>query len=154
MKSTNKTVAFGIYMFLSMIALFFIMKLFGLEKITELRLLNILIAVFFSNRLAKANLYSDSQRSSYLGNLSSLMLANLIAVFASALGLMIYVTAIDKGFMESVGNGFFLGNDLTLNQVIVAIVLEGSAAAAIISFTLMQYWKNSASKTKEIERKY
>lgn len=151
MKSTNKTVAFGVYMFISMVALFLIMKIFGLEKITELRLLNVLIAVFFSNRLAKYNVFSGSPRASYLGNLSSLMLANLIAVFASAIALMIYVTAIDKGFMDTVGNGFFLGNDLSLNEVIIAIVLEGSAASAIISFTLMQYWKNSDVKTKKIE---
>lgn len=146
MKASNKTLSFGVYMFLSMIALFFLMKLFGLEKITELRLLNILIAVYFSNRLAKFNVFSNSQRSSYLGNLSSLMLANLIAVFASALCLLIFVTAIDKEFMNSVGNGFFLGNNLTIQQVVIAIVLEGSAAAAIISFSLMQYWKNEKVK--------
>ena len=150
MKAKNQTVLFGIYMFISMIALFFIMKLVGLEKVTELRLLNVVIAVFFSNRLAKSNINSDSPRASYLGNLTSLMLANLIAVFASALGLMIYVTAIDKGFMETVGNGFFLGNNLTINQVVIAIVLEGSASAAIISFSLMQYWKNTKVGSSKI----
>ncbi len=148
MKAKNQTVLFGIYMLFSMVALFFIMKLVGLEKVTELRLLNIVIAIFFSNRLAKSNINSNSQRSSYLGNLSSLMLANLIAVFASALGLMIYVTAIDSGFMETVGNGFFLGNNLTINQVVIAILLEGSASAAIISFSLMQYWKNTKVGSK------
>ena len=148
MKAKNQTVLFGIYMFVSMVALFFIMKLVGLEKVTELRLLNIVIAIFFSNRLAKLNVHSDTQRSSYLGNLSSLMLANLIAVFASALGLMIYVTAIDKDLMESIGNGFFLGNDLTINQIAIAILLEGSASAAIVSFSLMQYWKNTKVGSK------
>lgn len=143
MKAKNQTVLFGVYMFISMVALFFIMKLVGLEKITELRLLNIVIAIFFSNRLAKLNVHSDTARSSYLGNLSSLMVANLIAVFASASGLMIYGTAIDKNLMSSIGNGFFLGNDLTINQIAIAVVLEGSAAAAIVSFSLMQYWKNA-----------
>jgi hypothetical protein len=153
MKSTNKTVAFGLYMFLCYVALFFIMKLFGWEVITELRILNIFIAIFFSNRLAKFNVFSNSQRSTYLGNLSSLMVANLIAVLASALGLMIYATAIDKVLMESIGGGFLFGENLTVNQVAVALVLEGSAISAIVSFSLMQYWKNTEAKTKTIERK-
>lgn len=147
MKSSNHTVLIGVYLFFSLVAFFFLMKLFGLEKVSELRLFNIVIAIFFTNRLAKLNLKTESPRSSYLGNLSSLMLANLIAVFASALSLMIYVTAIDVNLMSSIGNGFFLGNDLTINQVVIAIVLEGSASAAIVSFTIMQYWKNVKVKS-------
>ena len=153
MKAKNQTILFGIYMFISMVALFFLMKLVGLEKVTELRLLNIVIAILFSNRLAKNNINSGTQRSSYLGNLSSLMVANLIAVFASALGLMIYGTVIDKGLMDVIGNGFFLGENLTINQVAIAVILEGSASAAIVSFSLMQYWKNTVSNVKSVERK-
>lgn len=147
MKAKNNTILFAVYMFISMVALFFIMKLFGWEKISELRLLNVFIVAFFSYRLAKLNATGESNRSSYLGNLSSLMLANLIAVFASAIALLIYVTAIDKTVLESIGNGFFLGNNLTINQVVIAVVLEGSAVAAIVSFTIMQYWKNTNVKS-------
>lgn len=143
MKAKNNTILFAVYMFISMVTLFFIMKLFGWEKISELRLLNVFIVAFFSYRLAKINATGESNRSSYLGNLSSLMLANLIAVFSSAIALLIYVTAIDKTVMESIGSGFFLGNNLSINQVVIAVVIEGSAVAAIVSFTMMQYWKNA-----------
>ncbi len=148
MKPKNHTVIYGIYMFISMIAFFFLMKLFGWEKITELRLLNVVIVAYFSYRLAKINSFSNTNRASYLGNLSSLMLANLIAVFSTAIALLIYVTAIDHTLMTSIGNGFFLGDNLTINQVVVAIILEGSAVAAIVSFTLMQYWKNEKVKSR------
>ena len=149
MKKRNLTVRFGIYMFLSMAVLFFAMKLVGLEKITELRLLNVLIAAFFSNRLAQVNLIEDSDID-YVSNFGSLFFANLIAVVLSCVGLIFYVNVIDSGFMESLGNGFFLGKNLDINKIAVAVLLEGSAASIIVSFSIMQYWKNVKRKTRKI----
>lgn len=136
-------------MFLSMVALFFLMKLVGLEKITELRLLNVLIAGYFSNRLALNNLIEDAEID-YVSNLGSLLIANLIAVFLSAFSLVIYVKLIDPSMMESLGNGFFLGNNLTIDKIAIAILMEGSAASIIVSFSLMQYWKNVKRRTRTI----
>lgn len=149
MKKRNYTIRFGIYMFLSMVALFFIMKLMGLEKITELRLLNILIAGYFSNRLAQNNLIEDAEID-YVSNLGSLLFANMIAVFLSAISLFFYVKLIDPSFMLSLGNGFFLGNNLTIEKIAIAILMEGAAASIIVSFSLMQYWKNVKRKSRRI----
>ena len=149
MKKRNYTIRFGLYMFLSMVALFFIMKLVGLEKVTELRLLNILIAGYFSNRLAQHNLIEDAEVE-YVSNLGSLLFANLIAVFLSALSLVFYVKLIDPSFMASLGNGFFLGNNLTIEKIAIAILMEGSASAIIVSFSLMQYWKNVKRKSRRV----
>ena len=149
MKKRNYTIRFGIYMFLSMVALFFIMKLVGLEKITELRLLNLLIAGYFSNRLAQNNLIEDAEVD-YVSNLGSLLFANLIAVFLSALSLVLYVKLIDPSFILSLGNGFFLGNNLTIEKIAIAVLMEGTAASIIISFSLMQYWKNVKRRSRRI----
>ncbi len=149
MKKRNYTIRFGIYMFLSMVALFFLMKLVGLEKITELRLLNILIAGYFSNRLAQLNLIEDAEVD-YVNNLGSLLFANLIAVFLSAFSLVLYVKLIDPSMMASLGDGFFLGKHLSIDKIAVAILMEGSAASIIISFSLMQYWKNVKRRTRTI----
>lgn len=149
MKKRNYTIRFGIYMFLSMVALFFLMKLFGLEKITELRLLNVVIAAFFSNRLAQNNLIEDADID-YVSNLGSLLFANHIAVFLSCISLVIYVNFIDPGFMSSLGNGFFLGQDLTISKIAIAILMEGSAASIIVSFSIMQYWKSVKRRTRRI----
>lgn len=149
MKKRNYTIRFGIYMFLSMVALFFIMKLFGLEKVTELRLLNILIAGYFSNKLAQNNLIEDAELD-YVSNLGSLLIANLIAVFLCCISLVLYVKILDPGLMASIGDGFFLGKHLTIDKVAVAILMEGSASAIIVSFSLMQYWKDVKRRSRTI----
>lgn len=149
MKKKNYTIRFGIYMFLSMVALFFLMKLVGLEKVTELRLLNVVIAAFFSNRLALNNMIEDDDIS-YPANLGSLLIANLIAVFLSAVSLVFYVKFIDTNLMTSLGNGFFLGKNLSIDKIAIAVIMEGSAASIIVSFTVMQYWKNVKRRTRTI----
>lgn len=149
MKKRNYTIRFGIYMFLSMVALFFLMKLVGLEKVTELRLLNVVIAAVFSNKLALNNLVEDAEIS-YPSNLGSLLIANLIAVFLCAFSLVMYVKFIDPGLMSSLGNGFFLGKNLTIDKIAIAVIMEGSAASIIVSFAIMQYWKDVKRRTRTI----
>lgn len=149
MKKRNYTIRFGIYMFLSMVGLFFLMKLVGLEKVTELRLLNVLIAGYFSNRLALNNLIEDSEIN-YVSNLGSLLFANQIAVFLCCISLVLYVKLIDPALMASLGNGFFLGKNLAIEQIAIAILMEGSAVSIIVSFSVMQYWKNVKRKTRTL----
>jgi len=146
---TKTTIRFGIYMFLTMVLFFFLMKLVGLEKVTELRLFNIVIAAYFSNQLAREKLI-DNHKAGYLGLLGSLFAANMIAVVLSCISLLVYTSFIDTHFMSSIGNGFFLGNNLTLPIILGALFMEGTAVAIIVTFSLGQYWKGVKRTTKTI----
>ena len=132
-----------------MVLFFFLMKLVGLEKVTELRLFNIVIAAYFSNQLAKEKLI-DNHKAGYLGLLGSLFAANMIAVVLNCISLLVYTSFIDTHFMNSIGNGFFLGNNLTLPIIVGSLFMEGTAISIIVSFSLGQYWKGVKRTSKTI----
>jgi hypothetical protein len=98
MKKQDYTLRIGLFMFAAIAAFFFIMKIFGLEHVTELRFINILIIAFFSNRLVQ-RMVEDSNQVDYLNGLKSLFLANALNVVLSMAGLIVYVTFLDTNFM-------------------------------------------------------
>lgn len=146
MKKQDSTIRFAIYMFISIVSLFFILKFFGLEKITELRLLNVVISAYFSNKLAKRNMRNGHN---YVSNFGSLLLSNLLSVFLCGISLLLYIKFWEPSLMNSIGNGFFLGHNLSIDQIVIAIIMEGSAASIIVSFSTMQYWKNMKVEKKK-----
>lgn len=150
MKKQDYTLRIGLSMFAAIAAFFFIMKILGLEHVTELRFLNILIIAFFSNRLVQ-RMVEDSNQVDYLDGLKSLFLANALNVILSMAGLLIYVTFIDTTFMSNFNNTLMFGSEISLFQMTIGIFMEGMAGAAIISFTLMQYWKNVKRTTRKID---
>lgn len=140
MKVRSFTYRYALIIFIAFVAFFFILKLLGWEKITELRLLNLVIAAYFSNKLAKKNI--SILKKEYLDNFASILFSNLIAVFLCAISLFLYVTWWNTSLIYSIGNGFFLGKDLSLAEVCIAITIEGAASSIIIALIVMQYWKN------------
>jgi hypothetical protein len=150
MKKKNHTISIGVYMFLAIAVFFLAMKLFGLEQYSELRLLNILIVLYFTNKLALLNYIEDSEIG-YLENMSSLFLANAISVLMSAFGMMFYLRAIDPGFLQTLENGFFFGHHLTVLRVFFGLLIEGIAISIVASFSLMQYWKDYKRVSKKVD---
>ena len=145
MRILIKAIKTGIYIYLCITAWFFIMKLFGWDTIPELRFVNLLFAVFFTNRLARSNAH-EIEEIGYLRNLHTLLTANGVAVVLSVLSLMAYVYLIDPQSLEILEAGFFWGSELSLAKIAVGLTLEGAAASLIVSFILMQYWKDQRKK--------
>lgn len=144
MKNQAQTIRFGIYTFSSIALLFLIMKLFGLEHISILRLLNIVIVVHFTNRLAR--IYNMRVfENDYFGAISSLFMMNVMAVVLSVISLIIYVKGIDPELIHHFRGGLLWSNKITLSQACLALLFEGIASSAIISFIVMQYWKTETS---------
>jgi len=150
MKKQDYTIKIGVYMFASIVAFFLLMKLLGLEDITELRFLNIVIIAFFSNRLAKLSV-EDDNKIEYLQGLKSIFFANVINVILCVCALVLYILVIDTSFVTSFVNGSLFGEETSLSKVAVGIFIEGMAGAAIVSFTTMQYWKGVTRKTTKID---
>jgi hypothetical protein len=147
MENLSRTIKFGIYSFLGIAAFFLIMKLFGLEHLTWLRAFNILIVLYFSNRLARLNFTEDTE-DNYVSSLLSLLVANGITMIASAVAFAIYAGLIDPAFLHRVKGGVLFADGFTLQHAIISILMEGAAGSLIVSFVLMQYWKNMKPKSK------
>ena len=141
MKNLSPSIRYGIYSFIGIASYFILMKLLGLEHVIWLRAFNILIVLYFTNRLARAN-FTDDTEDNYVSNLMSLIVANGVTTIASVASFAIYVTFIDHAFLSQVKGGILFAQGFTLEHALVSIFMEGMAGALIISFVLMQYWKN------------
>jgi hypothetical protein len=136
----------GILIFISIGVYFLLMELLGLSDVFYLRLLNIFIVIYFLNRTIKSN-YNEGKME-YLENLISGSLTSLIGVFLSVAGLLVYISMRggDTYLSKLSGNFLFGGGNPTMNQYCIGLLFEGIASSIIITFTLMQYWKDHPIK--------
>lgn len=146
MEKGNYIIRYGLYMFLGIAGLFLAMKLFGLEHVTVLRFLNVFILAGFSIHVAKI-ITKDKGNLDYLSGLFTIFLTNIFALILSLIGLFVYLKYIDSQLLENLKESIWFAGDLTISKVIGAIFIEGAAMAVIISFSVMQYYKNNASST-------
>lgn len=150
MKKHDYTVRTAVSMFATIIGFFLLMKVLGLEHITELRFFNILIVAFYSNKLAKQNV-EDQNKIEYLHGLRTIFAANALNVILSVGALLLYIAFVEPNFLTNFENGFLIGSESSMAKVCTGLFMEGMAGSAIISFTLMQYWKDVTRTTKKID---
>ena len=130
--------------YVSIILFFFIMKILGLEHITELRLLNFIFVFWGVNSAIKKNL-TEHNNSAYLGNLFIGFFTSFMSVIMISLSLAIYLFYIDPSFIEVLEKSTLWGQTLTPPLMSFAILIEGVASSMICTFIVMQYWKNKKS---------
>ena len=141
MSSTKIIVNNALLIVAGIVGFFFLMKLFGLDNVSELRLLNFVFVLWGINRAIKMNI-EQNKETLYLNNFSLGVGTSVLAVGITVLGLIIYVDYIDNSFMSVLEYSFFWGRNLTLPLVVFALLIEGIASSVICSFILMQYYKN------------
>lgn len=136
----------GVLIFISIGIYFLFMELLGLSDIFLLRLLNIFIVVYFINKTIKSN-YREG-KTEYLENIISGSLTSLIGVALSVAGLLAYISM--KGgntYLTNLSKNFlFGGGEPSMYQYCLGLLFEGIASSIIITFTLMQYWKDRPLK--------
>lgn len=141
MRDRDYTLRYAVYMFLSIAGFFILMDFMGWGHVSELRLINIVFIIYFTNKLAQKNVI-EFDNIGYLQNLSSLFVANVINVILSLIGFVVFVKFIQPDYLKVVNTTFAFGAFDRLFEVCVALFMEGMSGAAVISFGLMQYWKN------------
>lgn len=132
----------GILIFIGIGVYFLLMELLGLSDIFILRMLNILIVIYFVNKTIKSN-YIDG-KIAYLDNIISGTVTSLIGVVLSVAALLGYISL--KGgdaYLSKLSQNFlFGGGDPSMYQFCIGLLFEGIASSVIITFTIMQYWKD------------
>ncbi len=136
----------GVLIFIGIGIYFLAMELLGLSDVFLLRILNIFIVIYFINKTIKSN-YKEG-KTNYLENLISGTLTSLIGVALSVAGLLAYISI--KGgdiYLEKLSENFlFGGGEPSMYQYCIGLLFEGIASSIIITFTLMQYWKDRPVK--------
>jgi len=131
----------AIKIFAGIVLFFFLMKLFGLDEFTELRLLNFIFVFWGINSAIKKNIFKNGNNN-YLENLSLGFRTSFLAILLLIFSLTIYLFYINPSFIHVMENSKIWGNNLTPPLIAFAIFIEGISSSLVCTFILMQYWKN------------
>lgn len=141
----------GIIIFLGIGVYFLLLELLKLSHIFPLRILNILIVAYGVNRTIKAN-QADGIRG-YNTNFISAVITSMIGAILSIACLLAYIDF--KGgeiYLKNLADSFiFGGGELTIQQYCIGLLFESTAASLIVSFCLMQYWKDKVEVINKVD---
>ncbi len=143
--TTRLALITGFLICLAMIAYFLIMKLAGLVEIAELRLLNVFIMM---GGCALAIRYYNATYNRHIQYLEGIMLSFLsinISAFIFAIFIFIYLSQLDPVLLDALkSNAPVMGKYLTPFSAAFSLIVEGVIAGLIVSFVLMQYFKDDS----------
>ncbi len=142
----SKEIRNGLLIFSGIILLFFIFKLFGLEKVSYLRFFNGLVVYAVFNRMQETNVKNGIV--GFGENFLSIFKAGIIGVVLSVIALAINAS-LNGGqtYLSSLSHGFLFGKNPTVNEYCFGLLIEGIASVVAISFICIQAWKIKSSKT-------
>lgn len=141
----------GIIIFACIGAIFLLMEMLGLKDEVWLRLVNFIPVIWGINRTIKGN-YND-HIDGYFANLLSAIFTGLTSLVLGLISFMIYVEVNggDK-YLENFKESYiFGGGEPSVYQFCIGLFLEGAAASLIVSFMLMQYWKDKVEKINKVD---
>jgi hypothetical protein len=130
---------------------FILLEVLGLSDIFYLRILNILFVVYGVNRTIQGN-HADGIRG-YNRNLLSAIITSMIGAFLSIGSLLAYIQFNGgEAYLKNLSDNFiFGGGELTINHYCIGLLFESSAASLIVSFCLMQYWKDKVEVINKVD---
>lgn len=141
----------GIIIFLGIGVYFLILDFLKLSDIFILRIFNILIVAYGVNRTIKAN-QEDGIRG-YNTHFLSAIITSMIGALLSVAALLAYVDY--KGgesYLKNLADSFiFGGGEPNLSYYCIGLLFESVAASLIVSFCLMQYWKDKVEVINKVD---
>ena len=146
----SREFANGFIIFLGIGIYFLILEYLGLADEFYLRVLNLFIVAFGINRTIQMN-YKDGIRG-YNRHLVSAIITSMIGAALSIASLLAYIQF--KGgeaYLQTLSKGFlFGGGELTIHYYCIGLLFESIASSIIISFCLMQYWKDKVEVINKV----
>ena len=146
----SRVIINGIIIFIGIALFFLLMEILNLTDHVYLRLFNFVFVLYGVNLTIKQN-YKD-HINGYLTNLSSAFLTAFVSLVIGIFSFIAYVNY--KGgevYIDEHAKGYIFGGDPSIPQFAMGLLLEGMAASVIVSFTLMQIWKNKIERIDTVD---
>ncbi len=140
----------GIIIFIGIALFFLLMEVLNLTDHVYLRLFNFVFVIYGVNLTIKQN-YKD-RIYGYLTNLASGFLTAFVSLLLGILSFVAYAGY--KGgesYIDEHVKSYIFGGDPSIPQFAMGLLLEGMAASVIVSFTLMQIWKNKIERIDSVD---
>jgi hypothetical protein len=140
----------GFIIFIGIAIYFLIIEYSGLADLFYLRMLNLFIVAFGINLTLKQNA-NDNIRG-YFKNLISGILTSLIGAVFSVGSLLTYIEYRGgNAYLETLSQGvLFGGGEVNIVYYCIGLLFEAVASSVIITFVLMQFWKNEVETINEV----
>jgi hypothetical protein len=130
----------GFIIFIGIGIYFLAMEALGLADLFYLRLLNILIVFYGTNRTLQSNFKEG--KTLFASNIASALITSLTGVILSIMGLITY--SFIKGgdlYVQSLSKTFLFGGNPSVMTYSISLLFEGIVSAVIVSFILILYWE-------------
>lgn len=136
----------GLIIFIGIGLYFLLIEALDLKGHIYLRLVNFAFVIYGVNRTIRSN-YHDGING-YLTNLLAGFLTAMVGLILGLIAFMIYVEYRGGNtYLDSFADSYiFGGGDPSLYQFCFGLFIEGSAASMIVSFAMMQYWKDKVER--------
>lgn len=147
----SRELANGFIIFLGIGLYFLLLQYLGLSDKFILRIFNVLFVVYGVNRTLTQN-HADGIRG-YNTNLLSAIITSMVGAVLSVAGLLAFIEFKGgKPYLEKLSESFiFGGGELTIHQYCIGLLFESVAASLMVSFCLMQYWKNKVEVINKVD---
>ncbi|MEZ0006211.1 hypothetical protein ABH942_001574 [Flavobacterium sp. 28YEA47A] len=141
----------GVIIFIGLGLYFLLIEALDLKDHIYLRLVNFIFVIYGVNKTIKSN-YHDGTNG-YLTNLLAGFITAMIGLILGLIAFMIYVEYRGGNtYLDSFADSYiFGGGDPSLYQFCFGLLIEGSAASMIVSFAMMQYWKDKVEKINKVD---
>ena len=141
----------GFIIYIGIAIYFLLIEYLGLADEFYLRILNLAIVVFGINLTLKQN-YNEGVRG-YFENLIAGIITSMVGAILSVGSLLFYIQY--KGgddYLQTLSKGFlFGGGDLNISYYCIGLLFESVASSIIVTFVLMQYWKNKLETINKVD---
>jgi hypothetical protein len=143
----NLSLITGLFICLGMMGYFLIMKVANLAHISELRFLNVLILAAGAIGAIKYYNGKTEKHIKYLNGLCLGFSSVLIGSILFAAFIFAYFKVLDPGLLNNIRvDAPVMGTDITPLTAAISVIAEGFVAGLVISFILMQYFKDDTFK--------
>jgi hypothetical protein len=144
----------GLFISIAMTLYFIIMAAAGFAHVAELRFLNFVIAGAGAAAAIKYFNNKTNRHIQYLEGLTLSFVAIAVSSVLFSLFIFFYFSQINPGLLNVIRTDApMMGKYLTPFSASVAVIAEGVVAGLVLSFTLMQYFKDDTLHSPYKQRK-
>jgi hypothetical protein len=140
----------GLIIFIGIAAFFLIVEAAELKHQIYLRLINFVFVIYGVNRTIRSN-YKDHIDGYFVNFLSGIFtaLASLVLGVFSFMAYLEYMGG--EAYLHNFEDSYIFGGKPEISSFCIGLVVEGVAASMIVTFAIMQYWKDKVEKINEVD---
>lgn len=141
--SLSVAIKYGLFIAISLIAYFLVLRLFNLHENPWLRLLNgvaMCAGIYYAIKYYKLR---AEENFSYINGIKTSLLTGFIATVVFTIFMSIYMFHLDPAFTEKILGEWFESYGAGAGILVFIILIEGLASTVVLSLAFMQLFKKS-----------